>query len=87
MRKKIPSSTLSAPVFLPAAPVSAAPQSKLPSYAKQKTTAEQPNTEQIKLFRQAKVGLVEAIAAAKNQSCGKLMDVSFDVRGANLSTR
>jgi len=60
-------------------PVMAAPQSKSPPPAEQEIKTEQPSTKQINLFRQAKVNLLDAIAAAKNHGGGKLMDVSFDV--------
>jgi uncharacterized membrane protein YkoI len=78
MRKMILPSALSV-LLLSAAPLIAAPMSRSASPAGQEIKSEQPNTTQIKLFRQAKVTLLDAIAAAKNHGGGKLMDVSFDV--------
>jgi uncharacterized membrane protein YkoI len=78
MRKMIVSSALSV-LLLSAGPVMAAPQSKSPPPAEPEMTTEQPSTKQINLFRQAKVTLLDAIAAAKNHGGGKLMDVTFDV--------
>jgi uncharacterized membrane protein YkoI len=78
MRKMMVPSALSV-LLLSAGPVMAAPQSKSPPPAEQEIKTDQPSTKQIKLFRQAKVTLLDAIAAAKNHGGGKLMDVSFDV--------
>jgi uncharacterized membrane protein YkoI len=80
MRKMIVPSALSV-LLLFVGPVMAAPQSKSPPPAEQEIKTEQPSTKQVNLFRQAKVTLLDAIAAAKNHGGGKLLDVSFDVSG------
>jgi uncharacterized membrane protein YkoI len=77
MRKVIVASVLSVQL-LSAGSVMAAPQSKSAPPAQQEISTEQLNTKQIKLFQQARVTLLNAIAAAKNHGGGKLMDVRFD---------
>jgi uncharacterized membrane protein YkoI len=84
MRKVIVPSALSV-LLLSAGPVMAAPGSKPAPPAAQEINSQQPSTKQIKLFRQAKVTLLDAIAAAKNHGGGKLLDVSFDASGGGSS--
>jgi uncharacterized membrane protein YkoI len=59
--------------------VIAATRSKPAPPAEQEINSEQPNTKQLKFFQQAKITLLDAIAAAKNHGAGKMLDVSFDV--------
>jgi uncharacterized membrane protein YkoI len=68
-------------LLLSAGPVMAAPGSKPAPPAAQEINSQQPSTTQIKLFRQAKVTLLDAIVAAKNHGGGKLLDASFDASG------